>query len=331
MFDDDNEYEDLLPGSKRHRSISSQLDELEATDFALSMQGDTTFLPSSMGKKKKATEEDKKADEWFDELISQDSLSIKKGSKKASSINKLFEEDYGKKKKKKKKKAEGELTDFKKEFEPETMLYRTLLRDQNRFTDSLQREYDAMTSRKSSARGTNKVVNELVENITSARALSMQLVEKSANTKKLIAELSMKERKEKGGMLGDSDNMSDFASTYLKNLIAERQNVIGTGDGSADISDYTDDDIDDAFAEGLAGSTRAEEVNTYLKYENSDIVIYARINENDFSDYEFEAIDNDTNEVVDDYPLPYKTSLSVNKSTGQATDEYGQKFPIIWT
>ena len=35
-------------------------------------------------------------------------------------------------------------------------------------------------------------------------------------------------------------------------------------------------------------------------------------------------------DVISDYPLPSRTSISVNRSTNIATDVYGQKYPIIW-
>ena len=35
-------------------------------------------------------------------------------------------------------------------------------------------------------------------------------------------------------------------------------------------------------------------------------------------------------DALHDYPLPLKTSISVNKSTNIATDSYGKKYFIIW-
>lgn len=330
---EETEYDGLVPGSKRHRDISSQLDELEVSDFALSMQGDTTFLPSTMGKKKQKKEKKEEdfsvCDEWFESLIEESAPNFRKG-KKERAFDLFSDTDYGKKKKKKKPKAD-ELTDFNKEFEPEIHLYRSLLRQQTAFTDSLQREYDSMTSKKSSARGVNKVANELIENITSARALAMQLVDKNVSVKKTIADLTMKERKEKGSaLLGDGD-LGGFAASYLKKMISERQSVIGTGEGGYEIGEYNDDDIDDVLNDRLSDTDRAEEVNAYLRYENRNITIYARVNENDLTDYDFEAQDDETGEIIYDYPMPMKTRLSVNRSTSSATDEYGQKYPIIWT
>ena len=68
----------------------------------------------------------------------------------------------------------------------------------NRFTDSLQKEYDAIKSVKSSARGVSKQMSDLIENITEARSLSMQLVDKHVNVKKQIAELNIKQKEKFG-------------------------------------------------------------------------------------------------------------------------------------
>ena len=34
-------------------------------------------------------------------------------------------------------------------------------------------------------------------------------------------------------------------------------------------------------------------------------------------------------EIIDDYPLPIHTQLSINRSTNIATDTYGKKYQII--
>jgi hypothetical protein len=337
MYD---EIDDLNPDNKkknkRHKELLDQLKDVEeSSDYTMLPNG--SFLPSSLLKDKKEKEEKTKtkdiseaesylpddSDDWLNAIMGM-KISKPHGGKGKD----LFALSGISKKKKKKKKDKNELTNFSKEFEPEINLYRNLLQDQNRFTDSLQREYDAIKSSKSSARGVNKTMSDLIKNITEARALSMQLVEKNVNTKKLISELTMKEKKELGVGLGDGENMADFAGTLLNKMISERGSIIN-GASTAEVSDYTEDELFDSLAESLSDNSRPSDVEKYLKYENRNITIYAVVNTADVEDYDYIAKDEEGN-IIEDYPLPYKTSISVNRSTNYATDAYGKKYQIIW-
>ena len=342
-YEYDNEYDfgeddELNPTYKKskHQEILDQIKEVEDTDeYELTSSG--TFLPSSLvnnsneekskKKKKEKTDVDdyiELDDDWFTALAN---MKVKKSS--FSGSKKTFGDImFGKKKKKKKKKDKNELIDYAKEFEPELNLYRNLLADQNKFTDTLQKEYDSIKSSKSSARGINKTMSDLVENITGARSLAMQLVEKNVNAKKLIAELTIKQKKELGAANNEGANMSDFAGSLLNKMINERSQIIGTGD-AAEIQDYTEDELYSSLSESLVGEERSDEVNRRLMYENRNITVYVSINDSDTEDYYYYAVDENGIEVPD-YPLPLRTNLSINRSTGIATDSYGKKYPITW-
>ena len=213
-------------------------------------------------------------------------------------------------------------------------LYKNLLVDQNRFTESLQKEYDSIKSVKSSSRGVTKQLTDLISNITSARALSMQLIEKNVNAKKLISELTLKQKKE---LVGDTtgENMVDFASTYLKQMLNDRQVLLNGGTGDQTVSEYTEDELFEELSNSLMNDesmNRDEEVDRYLEYENRNISVYVSIanNETDASqNYEFVAKDEDGN-IIEDYPLPNHTNISINRSTNIATDTFGKKYQIIW-
>lgn len=334
------EIDDLLP-SKENRKKSKRaglLEEIRTIEDTDITSSSSSFLPSSLLKEKKPkkkeeekTEEpsEENIDNWLHtiELIS--SKPSKKHLKK--STDNLFEAVGLKKKKKKKdKKNAGGLVNYRKEFEPEMSLYHNLLVEQNKFTNSLQKNYDSIISLKSSNRGVTKQMTDLIENINQARSLSMQLVEKHANTKKLIAELNIKQQKEFGTALGDAENMTDFASNYMKQMITERQNLLNGTSYDADIGDYNEDEMADLISGNLGETNRDDEVDRYLKYENDNVEVYVVITDNDPENYEFIA-KNDMGEVLDDYPLPSKTSLTINNSTNVATDSYGQKYKIIWT
>lgn len=336
--------EDLIPGSKKRKDrsdILSRIQDMEEDSYATST-GYTaeSFLPSSMLKKskkeKKKEEEESNGfnydpDAWFNELLGfQQNTKISKKRIR----NELFDSAgiTGKKKKKKgKKNKDGDMIDFNKEFEPEAALYKNLLMEQTRFTDSLQKEYDQIKSTKSSSRGVTKQITDLVENITDARALAMQLIDKQVSVKKQAAELNMKQRKEMGAQ-GDSENMADFASSYLKQMLTDRQQLFNGGSGDSSVSDYTEEELFNDLSESLNSDEdmqRPEEVDKYLKYENSNVTVYIVITDDDVENYEFLAKDQDGN-IIDDYPMPNHTQISVNRSTGIATDTYGKKYTIIW-
>ena len=224
---DKNDFDSLVPGNKKSKreKILEQLDELDNEEIIpqkTTENNSSNFLPSSLSpkKKKKNTQPQKTEDEWFNDLIETSELRVTTGKRK-SMFDDVFNPDG--KKKKKKKKNKNEPTDYEKKFEPEAALLRSLLIDQNKFVDSLQKEYDFLKSNKSTSRGINKNITDLISNITNARNLSMQLIDKNTSLKKTIADLTMKERKELfGNSLDDVENLNDFASTYLKQMISER-------------------------------------------------------------------------------------------------------------
>lgn len=337
--------------SKKHRKLISQLRDIEDSDadtfnnkdidstsdnddIPAPVITDSSFLPSTMlkNKKKKKDNDEYDPDKWFADMMEINDVGKINKSGKNDYYSTLDNGDFifGKKKKKKHKKKDGddEKIDFKKEFEPEMALYRNLLIEQNKFTDNLQKQYDNITGFKSSSRGITKQLSDLIENITDARSLSMQLVEKNVNAKKLIAELSLKQRKELGEV--NTDNLTDAASSYIKQLMSERQSILSGANGDNTISEYSDDEMINMIDESIGNNTdRTDETEKYLKYENSNVTIYVVIEDDDIENYHFVAKDGDDN-VLDDYPLPLHTDISVNRSTNIATDSYGEKYPIIF-
>lgn len=317
----------------KHKELLDEIKMLDTDEEESVNSAPTLFLPSSMLKKSDETDEKKesKKKDDIDSLFSDDDswldsiMSLKVTKSKHGNRDSLFETPGKHKKKKKKKK--GELTDYNKEFETEAALIKNLLQDQSKFTDSLQQEYDKMKSTKSSSRGVNKSMTDLIENINGARSLSMQLVEKNIHLKKLIAELTMKEKKELS-LGGDEGDLGNFASAYLHKMISERGNLLN-GAGTADVGEFTDDEMFNALSEGLVDIDRPDDVDKYLKYENRNITTYISVNNDDIEDFNFISKDEE-GDVVDDYPEPQVSSISVNRSTNIATDNYGKKYPILW-
>ena len=343
MSNDEYDMDELIPGKKnkgKHKDLLNQLRDMEDENYVT--EGglpSSAFFPSSLLKEQKkekkdysdVTATDYDPDKWFEEMLSYGDDKIDSRSKKIK--NSLFENagigDYKKKKKKKKNKDGVELVNYKQEFEPEMALYKNLLMDQNRFTESLQKEYDKMTSVKGSARGVSKQLTDLIDNITSARTLSMQLVEKNVNAKKLISELTLKQKKEIGGGINEGENMADFASSYLKQMLNDRQAIMNST-GESTVAEYSEDELFNELSNSLGDTEeRPEEVEKYLKYENLNVTVYVQIFNDDIENYEFIAKDDNGN-IIDDYPLPNHTKISVNRSTDIATDTFGKKYHILW-
>ena len=306
LFSDEFE----LPKNRRKR-IMNELDEIDDDSNVL--------LPYTTSDEKNKIKRQKEAEKEEDTALFISTLSTLSRSKMKTS---RFPKDIFGKKKKKKMKKENEPTDFSKEFEPEVALLDNLLSEQSRFVSSLQQKYDRMESQKSSARGTGKFTTDLISNINQARQLSAQLIDKKISTKKAIAELEMKERKELGANL-NSDDVNNFAAEYLKNIISNRPEMSGSY-GNYEIGDVDDEGLISAIDSNI-DDERGDEVAAYLKYENMDVTIKVVMNPDDLDDYDFIAETKD-GEILDDYPLPEHTTLSLNRSTMIATDAYGKKY-----
>lgn len=344
--------ESILPTDKEKQQrddLFSDLEYLSGDSYVsdIPIASGTSFITSDIFKNREKKEKksvtqakDELEGDWFstfmEDVREAEAAASLKPKKRIDSMDEIL----GIKKKKKKKKAKkGEPTDFKKEFETETTLYTNLLRDNTRFVDSLQREYDSITSRKASGRGMTKNVQDLISNLNSARQLSMSLVEKRVNLKKLITDLAMKERKELGMDNTDAASMGEYGSSYLRKLIEEQNTILRTGnDEIMDEGEISVDDmiasqlespIDEEYEKNYGKMDRTAEADLYLKYEHSGITIYACIDPNDRENSYYIARDKDGN-AVDEYPLPVSPITTINESTGYAVDQYGQKYPIEW-
>ena len=327
-----------MPSKKSKRK--SLLDELESMDTESTAPLMSSLFDKQKEEKKKEKEEKKAKkeaeeadddDEDFMSFIKATSPKTKKGKKFKFNVN------YGDEKKKKKKDKDKSIVNHKKDFEPEMMILRNLQMDQDKFVDSLQKKYDQMENTKSTARGVGKYTTDLINTITSARATSLQIVDKIISTKKTIADLDFKERKEFGSNNNsEQTNLANYASTYLKQMMTVgRNNVVGE-QSSYSVDDVDSEDTDDLFSsidESLGDTDRSDEVDKYLKYENDNIEVkvvwYDGKSDDDIREkYDFIAEDPNGN-IIDDYPLPEKTKMSINRSTEIATDLYGNKYKLI--
>lgn len=307
------------------KSLLDEMDDIERESISMI----SSYRPKSQKKTDidALQEANSDGDDWLHTIETFKAEPIKGTRKNSGGIFDYFGED-GKKKKKKKKKDKDEMTDYNKEFEPEMNLLQNLLSDQSRFTSSLQKRYDTLESTKSSARGVGKFTTDLITSINQGRSTSLQIASNIVSLKKTIADLNMKERKERAAAEGgDCENMGDYSANFLKQVLREsRKDLAAYGDDAP-----IDGDVSDIFANvasELADSDRSDEIDQYLKYEKDNVQIYAFVNK-ETRDYRLEAM-TESGKVLDDYPLPQVRSLEINESTEVASDEYHTKYPIIW-
>lgn len=313
---------------KKKKKKKSLLDELDALDVQ------PTSISAHRPKHKKeaedsANEDNVDGDSWLETITSFKPGPLTTRGRSSYRRNSGIFDDYDGKKKKKKKKGKEEAVDYGKELEPEMHLLRNLLNEQSRFTDSLQKRYDVMSNSKTAARGVGKFTTDLIGQITQARAASEKLVMDIINAKKTVAELNMKERKEKGALVGDGEDLSAFSSRFLQQVLKENRKDLSTYGNDAPM-EGTDDDIYDNIALELGDEEqRSDEVDLFLKYEKRNPKVVAMVN-SETEEYQLVAIAGDNGEILEDYPVPETDGLSINRSTNIATDDYHAKYEIKW-
>ena len=282
---------------------------------------DNVVLPSAVASSATKNKDEEEESEWAAALEMFSAPKIKKNKKKSKIFdNELYDEITGEFKKKKKKKK-GDSHDYQKDFAPELAILRGLLKEQDAFTDSLQRQYDTIEKQKGSSRGISKFSTDLIANINQARSTSLSILKEINSTKKTIHDLTMKERKDFGRKdeEGATDHAAESAS-FMRSLIKNRRDEIG-------VPEQTSNDIE--ISEVGSEESLLDDItpNPYVKFENKNITVYVKVDSNTGA-YSFVAIDGDGNEC-DDYPLPSMSKLSVNPDTQTAIDPFGRKYPIM--
>lgn len=321
---------------KPKHDADSLLDDLAELDSEPAMAL-STFNPNKDKKKKKKDEVDElieateeSTDDWLHTIATFKREPIKTSKHDRSGIfDYISPEDGSRKKKKKKKGTKDSMPDYSKEFEPEINLLRNILSDQTKFTNSLQQRYDLLDASKSAARGIGKFTTDLVSQINQARNTSMQITDRIISAKKAIADLQMKARKEMGPD-ADKTDMGQYGSNLLKQIMGYDRKELGMYSADSVPEEGDENDLFSNVSNDLAesGVDRSDEVDKYMQY-GTNIEIYAVV-DRETKEYEFEAVDTTTGQVVDDYPLPVVNKLTFNASTNIATDDYYTKYPIRW-
>lgn len=319
----------------KQKDANSLLDDLSEIDSMEQVVPLSTFKPKKEKKKKEIDELEEvtqeSTDDWLQTVATFRREPIRTHKPRGSSG--LFDfADSGeenKRKKKKNKKKKDNMVDYAKELEPQINILENIMEDQIRFTASLQRRYDALENTKSAARGIGKFTTDLVGQINQARTTTMQITDKIISAKKAIADLQMKQRKEMGAA-GTENDIGQYSANLLKQIISYDRKELGVASADSVPEEGDENALFDGLSQSLedSGYTRDSEVDTYMKYgTNAEIRVVV---DKESKEYEFEAVDKTTGEVLDDYPLPTINRLEINANTGIASDEYYTKYPIRW-
>lgn len=317
--------EEFIPKKYKKEDALKDLEDLDDSPFLLSS------VEEKIKKEEKVEIEDEPTEDNWSWISALNELRTEK-RKKGKSLDKIFDDTLGKKKKKKKKK-QGELIDHTDDFEKEIMLLQDILKDQTKLSSSLQARYDALDRQKSSARGVGKFTTDLITTLNTSRSLCKDIVKEISNIKKNVADLNMKEREKFAKQLlgGDGEDINQFAASYLKQIMGASKDIKdGSNDYAIDDVDSDDDlfyEFEDNMRNGEGYVERSADAKNYLKYENKNVSVKV-LWDDDTDSGEFFAEDEDGN-IIDDYPLPNHTTISVNWSTMIATDVYGKKYTVI--
>ena len=226
--------------------------------------------------------------------------------------------------------------DFSKLFQKELVLLDELYKDQEAFTNTLNQMFRGMTSSKSTVRGTTKGLTDLIETINQARNSTLSILDKKISTKRTISELKLKQRAQElkeGGVNGADVDNAKIASDYLSKLIANGRSqinqfgVVESSDSNiaSMVYDSKQNTMEDAISESI-GDLITD--TSYLEFIDKSISVCVTKNED--GSHNFVAIDSDTNEICEGYPLPNpEIDITYDESGKHATDLYGRKYDVI--
>lgn len=166
-------------------------------------------------------------DNWksvISDLVGDDFVFEEKKEKKKKYKKWIDDEDDNKvievKQKKKKKR------NYQKEFDPELNILRTLLSDQNKFNNDLQKRfYNAMGPANKDAMVPNKTMTELASAIINGRNNSLGILKEMGSVKKTVADLYMKQKKlmydlnkDGGSSYNDSNDLMLMGSRLMSDM-----------------------------------------------------------------------------------------------------------------
>ena len=231
--------------------------------------------------------------------------------------------------KKKKKK------DYNKEFEPELNMLKAIVRDQNKFTEDLQKRYQvAAGPNTKDANPLNKTLVELAAVINTSRNNSLGVLREIGHLKDIVAKLYFKQREldaKQIGEISDDKDLGLVGSDIMATLLRGNERYINDVDISTDTNPTSSVSVNTVVQEewnpdswsGVAitddDPVRSESI------PHKVVVLYDEGN----NSYSFAALRNDTGEAIQNYKLPPVNSIvSIDKENLRAKGQFDQIYDL---
>ena len=231
---------------------------------------------------------------------------------------------------KKKKKS-----NYNKEFENELNMLKSIVSDQNKFTDNLQKRFNTMVGPNTKdAMPLNKTSVELAAAVISSRSNALAVIKEIGNIKKTIADLYMKDKKlqqELGGSGFDQQDLTLVGSSIASAMMGSNyQSSTPTGtpqpaaptNSSINSGNMVFEDFDpQKFAFDNVP------VDPYVKYEN---VAKKTLIEFDQAEnkHRYKTVDTNTGEEIKDYPNPTFQIKSIDQKNKVAKDSFDSIYDV---
>lgn len=227
---------------------------------------------------------------------------------------------------------------YNKEFENELSMLKSIVSDQNKFTDNLQKRYNTMVGPNTKdAMPLNKTSVELASAVISSRSNSLALIKEIGNIKKTIADLYMKDKKLQadlggGGGFNDTDltlmgssimsSMNGGSSNFqpamqqMNAMAAPVNSSIASSNGMV----FEDFDPDKFEPEGI-------EADPHIKYENVPKKTIVEYNQAE-NKHRYKTINTVTGQEIIDYPNPTFQIKSIDEKNKVARDSFDSIYEV---
>lgn len=240
---------------------------------------------------------------------------------------------------------------YESKFKAEQAQLERVLKDADKVFSDTREIFNEIKSSK--ARGTSKILTDLIAGLNSANTARLQVIKEKSNIKKIISDLKLKNKSLKKNELdGDATN-EEFGARYLSELYNLGRNnaidAINTAQSSGydpelinvpltindgDSEYYIDENasLDDVINNRLNNqSVRSKEADLYIKYEKykPEICISKSLYGEDIDIF---AVDKDGNPMPDEYPVPDISELgklTFNYDSKTVSDSKGRIYRLI--
>lgn len=338
-------YSDLLDRRRVKEEAKAEKKRLEKEARKIEKEAKYTKEDGTKMSKKERRELELNA--WRDIIVglTGDDLEYTNPNKKKKKKYKKWIDDDAKiltpKPKKKKKK------NYQKEFDPELNMLKTIVADQNRFTNDLQRRFiNAAGPASKDAMPLNKTLVELAAAINASRSNSLGLIREIGNLKKTVAELYFKQLKadaDAGNVGFNANDVGLMGSNIASSLFGDNSSpftpqTIQTPDmGSSTYSSTptvtsvtaTASNITSAIPEFDPSSWSGPDVGASTSFENvpKDIVVEWHKNE---GKARFKAVDPSSGQELVGCPVPTSdpTKLKFNEKDMTVKGEFDESYKL---